>query len=52
MEDIFEVCSLDDEAVFHISNKKLIKAFLSTITNNDEEQSKKISNLIDKVHKI
>jgi len=51
LEGIIDACELQDELVFHISNKKLINAFLWSIAK-DEEQAKKISNLIDKVNKI
>ena len=51
LEDIFNSCEINDIPVFHISNKKLIKSFLWSITS-DEEQAQKISNLIDKINKI
>ncbi len=51
LSKVVEVCELNDHAVFHISNKKLIKAFLASVSS-DEEQAKAISNLIDKYSKI
>ena len=51
LENIFESCEIKDTPIFHISNKKLIKSFLWSITSNEEE-SQKISNLIDKINKI
>ena len=51
LEEIFKVCNIEDTPVFHISNKKIINAFLKSIAKGEEE-SKKISNLIDKVNKI
>lgn len=51
LSEVLKVCELEDQAVFRISNKKLIKAFLASISS-DEEQAKAISNLIDKYSKI
>lgn len=51
LSEVLKVCELEDLAVFHISNKKLIKAFLASISS-DEKQAKAISNLIDKYSKI
>ena len=51
LSEVLKVCELEDQAVFHISNKKLIKAFLASVSS-DEEQAKAISNLIDKYSKI
>ena len=51
LENIFDACEINDAPIFHISNKKLIKSFLWSITDNEEE-SQKISNLIDKISKI
>ena len=39
------------EFVFHINNKKLVKAFLAEVSQ-DEEQMRQISTLIDKYKKI
>lgn len=51
LTNILKICNLSDTPVFHISNKKLIKAFLAELTS-DEEQIKAISGLIDKFSKI
>ena len=51
LENIFDACEINDTPIFHISNKKLIKSFLWSITENEEE-SQKISNLVDKISKI
>lgn len=51
LENIFQICNIQDIPVFHISNKKIVKAFLGSITNNEGE-AKNISNLIDKYSKI
>ena len=51
LNKILKSCGLQDTAVFHINNKKLVKAFLAEVSE-DEEQMQQISNLIDKYKKI
>lgn len=51
LNKILKSCGLQDTAVFHINNKKLVKAFLAEVSQ-DEEQMQQISNLIDKYKKI
>jgi len=51
LTEIFTICEINDVPVFHISNKKIINAFLLSVSEN-EEQAKAISNLIDKFSKI
>ena len=51
LNKILKSCDLQDTAVFHINNKKLVKAFLAEVSQ-DEEQMQQISTLIDKYKKI
>lgn len=51
LNKILKSCDLQDTAVFHINNKKLVKAFL-WIVGEDEKQRQNIANLIDKIDKI
>ncbi len=51
LEEIFLAMNLNDQAVFHINNKKIIKGFLTEIADNSD-QVQKITNLIDKFDKI
>ena len=51
LNKILKSCGLQDTAVFHINNKKLVKAFLAEVSQ-DEEQMQQISTLIDKYKKI
>ena len=51
LNKILKSCELEDTAVFHINNKKLVKAFLAEVSK-DEEQMQQISILIDKYKKI
>ena len=51
LNKILKSCGLQDTAVFHINNKKLVKAFL-WIVGEDEKQRQNIANLIDKIDKI
>ena len=51
LNKILKSCELEDTAVFHINNKKLVKAFLAEVSKN-EEQMQQISTLIDKYKKI
>ena len=51
LNKILKSCELQDTAVFHINNKKLVKAFLAEVSK-DEEQMQQISTLIDKYKKI
>lgn len=51
LNKILKSCELQDTAVFHINNKKLVKAFLAEVSQ-DEEQMQQISTLIDKYKKI
>ena len=51
LNKILKSCDLQDIAVFHINNKKLVKAFL-WIVGEDEKQRQNIANLIDKIDKI
>ena len=48
---ILATCELNDTPVFHINNKKLVKAFLAEVSTT-EEQTSQISTLIDKYSKI
>lgn len=51
LTEIFTATKLNDQAVFHINNKKIIKGFLSDIVETPE-QIQQITNLIDKFDKI
>lgn len=51
LAQIFQATQLKDHTVFHINNKKIVRAFLMQLAR-DEEQAQAISNLIDKVDKI
>lgn len=51
LTQILKSYEVHDTPIFHINNKKLIKAFLSEISENDE-QIQQISTLIDKYSKI
>lgn len=51
LHNILQAGKVDDQAIFHINNKKIIKGFLAEITD-DAEQAQQISTLIDKYTKI
>lgn len=51
LTEIIDITGIDDTITFHINNKKMSQAFLSIITQN-EDQRTKISSLIDKFDKI
>lgn len=51
LNKILKSCELQDTPVFHINNKKLVKAFLWMV-GEDEKQRQNIANLIDKIDKM